>query len=521
MTKQSKNKTLLILIGIMASLLLSSMDSTVVSTSMKKIIESIGGMNKYSWPFTMYVLCSTLAIVVCGGLSDIYGHKPLIISGIVIFLAGSMLCGMSQNIFQLICFRGIQGIGGGVIVSCVFTIVADLFAPAERGKYTGIVTSMYGLSSIIGPLAGGFVTDHIGWRWIFYMNIPLGLIALAILIYAMPSFHSVGIKKSVDYAGIVSILLMLIPMLLSLSMGGNDFAWNSVPCIGMFVFSAIMLIVFISIEKKASNPIIPLEFFKDRAITGSFMIAFFSQVLMFSAIMYLPYFVQGIIGSTATTSGLVTVPMMLGLLVASNIIGNLISKYGKAKLFSSLAFVVMALGAYLLSTMYLKTTNSQAVCFMIVLGFGVGMSMPIANVNAQNAAPIQKIGSVTSAVMFFRNMGGTVGSAILGAIMTNSLNSGFKNLNMQYLPAAVRNLMTNPQIISNADTIKGIRTHVPNMYIGYFDKIYLQAKQVLANSIHDVFLFTVVVALVGLVCTFILRDASKIKTEFIYEQKSE
>jgi drug resistance transporter, EmrB/QacA subfamily len=505
----------------MASLLLSAMDSTVVSTSMKKIIESIGGMNKYSWPFTMYVLCSTLAIVICGGLADIYGHKPLIISGITIFLAGSMLCGMSQNIMQLIGCRGIQGIGGGIIVSCVFTIVADLFEPAERGKYTGIVTSVYGLSSIVGPLAGGFVTDHWGWRWVFYMNIPLGLIALGILIYAMPSFHSSGEKKTVDYAGIVSILLTLVPMLLSLSMGGNEFAWTSVPCIGMFACSVIMLFVFIAIEKKAKNPIMPLEFFSDLAITGSFMIAFLSQILMFGVIMYLPYFIQGIIGSTATTSGLVTVPMMLGLLVASNITGNLVSRFGKARFFSALAFVVMALGAYLLSTMNLKTTNLQAICFMIVLGFGVGMSMPIANVNAQNAAPRQQIGSVTSAVMFFRNMGGTVGSAILGAIMSNSLNNGFKNLDMQYLPATVRKLLINPQIISNANTIKGIRVHVPKLYINYFDKIYLQAKQVLANSIHDVFLFTVVIACVGFICAFILRDAVKGKTEFICQQKVE
>jgi len=508
MKPQSKTRTLLILIGIMASLLLSSMDSTVVSTSMKKIIESIGGMSKYSWPFTMYVLCSTLAIIVCGGIADLYGHKPLIISGISIFLIGSMLCGMSQTIIQLISFRGIQGIGGGIIVSCVFTIVADLFEPAERGKYTGIVTSMYGLSSILGPLTGGFVTDHFGWRWVFYMNIPLGLIALAILIYAMPSFRAKEINTKLDFAGIGSVFLALVPMLLSLSMGGNEFAWTSVPCIGMFLFSFLMLIVFIVVEKKAVNPIMSLAFFHDRNITASFLIAFFSQILMFSAIMYLPYFIQGIIGSTATTSGLVTVPMMLALLVSSNIFGNLVSKFKKAKLFSALSFTVMAFGAYFLSTLNMNSTNSQAVCFMLILGFGVGMSMPIANVTAQNAAPRQQIGSVTSAVMFFRNMGGTIGSAIMGAIMSSSLKNGFKNLNMQHLPATVQHLLVNPQIISNTENIKNIRSHVPNPYINYFDKVYLQAKLVLANSIHDVFFFTIFVAFVGFLCTFILRDTS-------------
>jgi MFS family permease len=201
--------------------------------------------------------------------------------------------------------------------------------------------------------------------------------------------------------------------------------------------------------------------------------------------------------------------MMLGLLVASNIIGIIVSKFGKARLFSVLAFVVMAFGAYLLSTMNLETTNLQAVYFMIVLGFGIGMSMPIANVNAQNAAPRQQIGTVTSGVMFFRNMGGTVGSAILGAIMTNSLNKGFQNLNMQYLPDKVQSLLKNPQIISNVDTIKEIHNQVPVQYLDYFDKIYLQAKQVLATSIHDVFLFTIVVAFVGFAGAFLLRETTQ------------
>lgn len=503
----NQKKTIIILIGIMASLLLSSLDSTVVSTAMKKIIEDLGGMDKYSWPFTMYILCSTLAIVICGGLSDIYGHKPLILTGISIFLGGSMLCGMSQNIMQLIAFRGFQGIGGGMIVSSVFTIVADLFEPDKRGKYTGIVTSMYGLSSIIGPLAGGFITDHFGWRWVFYINIPLGLITFVILIIAMPGFKSNEKRKSVDYVGIIALTLLLVPMLLAFSMGGKNFAWISIPCIGMFTFSIIMFIVFVIVEKKSLNPIIPLTFFKDRAISVSFLIAFFSQALMFSAIMYLPYFVQGVIGSTATTSGLITMPMMLGLLMASTITGFLISKIEKSRLFSMIAFVIMAVGAYLLSTMGLKATYLNAICFMIILGFGVGISMPITNVNAQNATPREQIGSVTSAVMFFRNMGGTIGSAILGAIMSNSLNHGFASLDMKEFPAKIQDLLSNPQIISNTQTVAEIRKNVPEMYLDYFDKVYLQAKEVLLNSIHDVFIFSVGIALVGLLCAFFLRDA--------------
>lgn len=508
MKTKNQNHVVLIMIGIMASLLLSSMDSTVVSTSMKKIIESLGGMDKYAWPFTMYILCSTIAIIICGGLADIYGHKPLILGGVGIFLGGSMLCGISQSIMQLIIFRGIQGIGGGMIVSCVFIIIADLFAPSERGKYTGIVTSMYGLSSIIGPLAGGFITDHLGWRWVFYMNIPLGLAAFGLLLFSMPSFKTDSQRKTVDYPGIIVILLMLVPFLLAISMGGNEFAWNSLPTIGMFVFSAIMLILFLVIEGKSPNPILPLSFFKNRAVFGSFLIAFFSQVLLFSAVMYLPYFIQGIVGSTATTSGLLVVPMMLGLLASSNTVGFVVSKSGKCRAYSIIAFLIMALGAYLLSTMNLSTAYWQTICFMVILGFGIGMSMPITNVNAQNATPKRQIGSVTSAVMFFRNMGGTVGSAMLGAIMSNSLTHGFKQIDMQYIPAKIQNLLSNPQIISNSATVAEIRNNVPTAYMNYFDTIYTQAKQVLVASIHNVFLFSTCIAGVGIFCALALKDAS-------------
>lgn len=396
-----------------------------------------------------------------------------------------------------------------MIVSCVFIIVADLFPPQKRGKYTGIVTSMYGLSSIVGPLAGGFVTDHFGWRYVFYMNIPIGLLAFALLFFTMPSFLPFKEKKSADYLGILLTILTLVPFLLLLSMGGENFAWISISSLIMLLVSVVMFAFFLIWEKKVENPMIPLSFFKDRAITISFLIAFFSQILMFAAIMYLPYFVQGIIGSTATVSGLVTVPMMLGLLVASNLSGNLVSKIGRAKWFALGAFFIMGIGAYLLSGMNLTTTNAQVVVFMIVIGFGVGMSMPIANVNAQNAAERQQIGAVTSSVMFFRNMGGTVGSAIMGAIMSASLKKGFLTIHAKYLPQNVRTLLTNPQIISNADTIKKIRSHVPTAYISYFDTTYQKSKEVLALSIQHVFFFGIAVAFVGLMFSMFLRESTQ------------
>ena len=488
--QRSKGKLVMILAGIMASLLLSALDSTVVSTAMKSIVENLGGMQVYSWPFTIYMLCSTVAVLVCGGLADIYGHKPMLLIGISIFLAGSMLCGASQSMIQLIIFRGFQGIGGGLVVSSVFTVVADLFEPAERGKYMGIVTSVYGLASIIGPLAGGFITDTLGWRWVFYVNIPLGLIAVVLIAAVMPAFKSGEQKKPVDYLGICALILALTPLLLDFSLAGKNFAWISVPCIGMFAFSVMMLVLFVVIEKRSSNPMLPLEFFRDRAISVSFLIAFLSQAIMFSAIMYLPYFVQGVIGSTATTSGAVITPMMLGLLIASNLVGIMVSKNGKAKLLSVLAFLIMAAGAFLLSTMGVGTTYATAIAFMVILGFGVGMTMPITNVNAQNAAPKQQIGS-----------------AVFGVIMTSSLNSGFSGLNMQHFPGKIQALLKNTQVITNAQAVSAIKAQVPKAYQTYFDSIYLQAKGVLSNSIHNIFLFCAGIAVVGLLCALFLRES--------------
>lgn len=503
----NRSKTILILIGLMASLLLSALDSTVVSTAMKSIVGSLGGMQYYSWPFTIYMLCSMLAIPVCGGLTDIYGHKPIFLIGIATFLAGSSLCGLSQTMILLIVFRGLQGIGGGIIVSGVFTAVADIFKPADRGKYTGIVTSMYGLASIIGPLVGGFITDSLGWRWIFFMNLPLGGAAMIIIAASMPSFKSGESKKPVDYAGIAALILALVPMLLVLSMAGETFNWISIPCVGLLLLSAVMITVFILIERKSDNPMLPLAFFKDRAISISFLIAFFSQALMFSAIVYLPYFIQGVIGSTATTSGAVITPMMLGLLLASNITGQLISRGGKARLLSILAFLIMGVGEYLLSTMGLGTAYSRAIAFMIILGFGVGMSMPITNVNTQNAVPRQQIGSATSAVMFFRRLGSTIGSAIYGVIMTNTLNSGFAELDMHNLPESIQEMLKNTQVITNAQTVAGIRAEIPSQYLDYFDNVYLKAREILANSVHSIFLFCICFAVIGFIGAFFLREA--------------
>lgn len=508
-----KTEITLILTGLMASLLLSALDSTIVGTAMKKIVNDLQGMEYYAWPFTIYMLCSTVITPVSGGIADIFGRKPIFITGILTFLTGSALCGMSQSMMQLIIFRGIQGIGGGILVTSVFIVIADLFPPEKRGKYMGIVTSIYGLASIIGPLLGGLIIDLLNWRWIFYINVPIGIVALAIIIFVMPNFKTEGQKKLVDYSGTVAIILALVPMLLAFSWGGKNYSWLSIQILGIFIFSLIILTLFVFIESKAQNPIIPMTFFKNRSINVTLIVAFLSQAIMYAAIMYIPYYAQGIIGTTATTSGTITMPMMIGLLLASSLTGIITSKTGKNKVFVFVAFIFMIIGTGLLSTMTADTSYFNIILYMILLGLGIGINMPIANTNIQNSVPPRQIGAATSTVQFFRNIGGTIGSAIYGTIMTTAMNTGFSKLDLRNIPDNVQNLLKNPQIVTNSDSVKQVMQQVPVQYSSFLGTALEQAKKVLSNSIHQIFLFCMFVAIGGFVLTIFFKDAPLRKKE--------
>lgn len=409
------------MIGVILAMLLAALDQTIVSTALPRITRELGGADHITWVFTAYMLASTVTVPIYGKLSDLFGRKWFFFSGIVIFLLGSVLAGMSQDMVQLIAFRALQGIGGGAIMGNAFAIIADLFAPAERARWQGALGGVFGLASVIGPALGGWLTDSASWRWVFYINIPLGLIALAFIAFLMPRIVPHATSRIIDYVGAVTLAITLIPLLLALSLGGSTYAWNSAPILAMFALSAAGLASFIVAEKRSKEPIIPLDLFKNPIFTVSVAITFLVGAAMFGAILFIPMFGQLVQGVSATNSGTMLTPLMVGIISASIISGQLVARLGKYRLLIIAAAAELTLSLLWLSTITAATGQLELMIKMVVLGLGIGVMMPIFNIVVQNAFDVSRTGVVTSSIQLSRSVGGTVGTALFGAFFNNVL----------------------------------------------------------------------------------------------------
>jgi len=327
-----RQQVLITLAGVLLAMFLSSLDQTVVGTAMPRIITDLGGFTQYTWVTTAYIITSTIAIPITGKLTDMYGRKWFYIVGLAIFMLGSLLCGLSHTMTQLIFFRGFQGIGAGIMMANAFTVIGDIFPPAERGKYQGLMAGVFGLSSVIGPTLGGYITDnaHMGWHWVFFVNIPLGILITALFIFFFPHLKPDTLKHRIDYLGITALILAVVPMLLALTWGGVEYPWVSAQIIGMLAFSVVMIPVFILFESRAKEPIIPLWILKNRIVAISTFVIFITGFGMFGGIIFVPLFFQGVLGQSATNSGTFLTPMMLGLVAGSFISGQLLSRAGGA-----------------------------------------------------------------------------------------------------------------------------------------------------------------------------------------------
>lgn len=458
---QAKNKIKLIMVGLMVGLLVAAFDYSIMGTAMPKVIQSLQGMEYYTWPFSIYMLTSTIAVILFGKLSDIYGRKHVLIGGILTFVITSVMCGLATNMIQLIIFRGLQGIGGGILLSLPFIVVGEIFSPRDRAKYMGILGSVFGLADVLGPILGGVITDNLGWRWVFFINVPVGIAAITIIFYSLPNFKLPDVKKIIDISGIITFTLALSTMFLAITLAGN-FNHSSMEIIGLLVFSGVMLTLFIFAEKRAVEPILPLRLFKNSIFSVSAVESFLAAALMFSGIIYLPLFAQGVLGMSSTNSGLIMVPMLLSLTLASIITGEIISLTGKYKKLVIAEFIITGIGVLLLATMNENTSYYMLILYSTVLGIGSGMAYNIFNVAVQNAFPMRDIGIVTASMRFFRNVGTIVFVPIFGYIMNFTL--------------------VNSTAVTDSST------------------------QALVLSIQNIFLTAIVLSFVGLIVAFFLKE---------------
>lgn len=432
MARTSGRAMALIMGAAMLGLFLAAMDQTVVGTAMPRVISELRGLELYSWVFTAYMLTSTIAVPIVGKLSDLYGRKLFFIAGVVIFLLGSALSGMSQSMTQLIVFRGLQGIGGGFLFANAFAVIGDLFAPGERARYAGLMSGVFGLASVIGPLVGGTLTDHLNWRWVFYVNLPLGIVTIPVLALALPAFSGTRGDRRIDYAGATALAAGLGPLLLALSWGGREYPWASTQILGLFAASAVVLGAFLWIESRASEPIIPLRLFRNDVFAVSMLVTFITGVGLFANSMLIPLFMQGVRGQSATASGLLLTPMTLGIVSGSTVAGQFISRFGRYRTVTMIGIAVVAGAMFLLSLLRRDEPYVALAGNMFLAGFGMGFTIPTLVVAAQNAVPYDVLGIVTSLVQFARSVGGTIGLALLGTLMTNNLSA-----DLNRLPASV------------------------------------------------------------------------------------
>lgn len=409
-----------VFVGLMLGMFVASISQTIVGPAMPRIVADLGGMDHYSWVATAAMLVSAITVPIVGKLSDIYGRRRFYLGGLVVFMCGSIICGITPSFELLIVGRAVQGLGMGTLMPLSQTVIGDIVPARQRGKYQGLMGAVFGVTSVAGPLAGGFITDHWGWRWLFFVSLPFGLVALAVIASFLKIKHE---RRSVtiDYLGIVTLSIALICLLTATSFGGTTWAWSSWQIITAYVVGAVALVVFVWIETRASEPVIPLRLFKSRIFTLANLTSFCVAVMMFGATIYIPVYAQGVLGVNATNSGLILLPLMLGLIIVGILGGFLVTKTGRYKWLILGGIILMIVGYWLLTQLRWNSTSTELTVAMIVLGIGLGACMQNLTLVVQNDARRQDLGVATASSQFFRNVGSTVGIAVYGTVMTGSL----------------------------------------------------------------------------------------------------
>jgi EmrB/QacA subfamily drug resistance transporter len=483
--ERSHAEIMVVISALMLAMLLAALDQTIVATALPKIAVDLHGLSQLSWVATAYLLTSAIVTPIYGKLGDLFGRKKIFQVSIVIFLIGSALCGLSQNMDQLIFFRALQGIGAGGLMALVFAIIADVIPPRQRGRYQGYFGAVFGISSVVGPLLGGLLTDNFSWRWIFYINIPIGIIALIAIATRLhlPKFKS---QHKIDYLGAALLSVAVVSLLLVTVWAGVTYPWGSTQIIGLGITSVVFTALFVWCEKFAAEPLIPLRLFKNDIFVVSTIISLLSGVAMFASILYIPQYQQIVRGNTPTESGLLMLPLVVGILGASLISGRLITKHGKYKIFPLIGTLLMSFGLWLFSHLTLTTSHWILSLWMIVIGAGLGMFFQVATLAVQNSSRREELGTATATVTFFRSIGGSLGGAIFGTILTSRLTYHIA----QVLPSA--HSATSSALATGVTQLPaGVKTAVLGAYV---------------KSFHEMFLLAIPVTVLAFIVALFLRE---------------
>jgi EmrB/QacA subfamily drug resistance transporter len=494
----SRQRMILATAGAMLALLLAALDQTIVGTAIPRIVAELNGLDRLAWVTTAYLVTSTTMTPIAGKLGDLFGRKPFLLAGMIGFVVASAFCGLAQDMTQLIIARGIQGIFGGVLFATVFTVIGDLFSASARGRAQGLFGGVFGLASIVGPTMGGFITDNWNWRWVFEVNIPVGIIAVTVVAIGLPYVRSNASWRDIDFWGALTLAAGVVPLLIALTIT-RDHAWTSPEVLGLLTLSVAMMAAFVFIESRVEHPIVPLELFKNPTFTVSMIVGFLTAFGMFGSILFTPLVFQGVLGISATNSGALITPMMFGLIGASTVTGFVMRRIKRYRYLGTLGVAVMIFGMWLLSQITPASAEWQVVVDLIVVGLGLGTTFPLYLTAVQTALPRKYLGVATSQIQFWRNLGGTVGSAILGAVLANRLPD--------YLKTRVTDLHLPPQVVASLPKGGSANSILDPVLLAKLPAAFVHAiRLALSDTLHDIYLFAGLVLVIALVSTIFLRE---------------